>query len=48
LKRVIQRNLQDKLANLLLEGRVHDGEMLRVTAGVDGLEVASEPLAEAA
>jgi ATP-dependent Clp protease ATP-binding subunit ClpB len=48
LKRVIQRNLQDKLANLLLEGRIQDGEVLRVTAGIDGLEIASEPLAEAA
>jgi ATP-dependent Clp protease ATP-binding subunit ClpB len=39
LKRVIQRSLQDKLANLLLEGRVSDGAVLRVTAGPDGLEV---------
>src|SRR3712207_2569493 len=38
LKRVIQRSLQDKLANLLLEGRVSDGATLRVTAGPDGLE----------
>ncbi|TCZ53180.1 ATP-dependent chaperone ClpB [Roseicella aquatilis] len=48
LKRVIQRNLQDKLANLLLEGRIQDGEALRVTAGTDGLEIASEPMAQAA
>ena len=47
LKRVIQRNLQDRLANLLLEGRVADGATLRVTAGPDGLEV-RPPLAEAA
>jgi ATP-dependent Clp protease ATP-binding subunit ClpB len=40
LKRVIQRNLQDKLAGLLLEGRVKDGERLSVTASPDGLEVA--------
>ena len=39
LKRVIQRNLQDKLANLLLEGSVRDGETLHVTASADGLEV---------
>jgi ATP-dependent Clp protease ATP-binding subunit ClpB len=39
LKRVIQRSLQDKLAGLLLEGRVKDGEHLAVTAGPDGLEV---------
>ena len=39
LKRVIQRNLQDKLAGLLLEGSVKDGESLKVTASPDGLEV---------
>ena len=39
LKRVIQRNLQDKLAGLLLEGSVKDGESLTVTASPDGLEV---------
>ena len=48
LKRVIQRSLQDKLANLVLEGSLHDGEVLRVTAGQDGLEVAAAPLAQAA
>ena len=37
LKRVIQRSLQDKLANLLLEGAVSDGATLQVTAGPDGL-----------
>ena len=40
LKRVIQRSLQDRLAGLLLEGRVKDGERLAVTAGPEGLEVA--------
>jgi len=39
LKRTIQRNLQDKLAGLLLEGSVKDGESLTVTASPDGLEV---------
>ncbi|MBL6457260.1 ATP-dependent chaperone ClpB [Belnapia sp. T6] len=48
LKRVIQRNLQDQLANLLLEGRIHDGETLYVTAGTDGLIVRQQPLAAAA
>jgi ATP-dependent Clp protease ATP-binding subunit ClpB len=47
LKRVIQRSLQDRLANLLLEGSISDGAVLRVTAGPDGLEV-RPPLAEAA
>jgi len=48
LKRVIQRNLQDQLANLLLEGTIHDGETVRVTAGADGLEVRPVALKAAA
>jgi ATP-dependent Clp protease ATP-binding subunit ClpB len=47
LKRVIQRNLQDRLAGLLLEGSIKDGEVVRVTASPDGLEV-RPGLAEAA
>ncbi len=39
LKRVIQRNLQDRLAGLLLEGSIKDGDTVRVTASQDGLEV---------
>jgi len=42
LKRVIQRSLQNKLATLLLEGAVKDGETVRVTAGRSGLEIATE------
>ncbi|HPF22823.1 MAG TPA: ATP-dependent chaperone ClpB [Hyphomonas sp.] len=34
LKRVIQKELQDPLARLLLEGRIHDGETIHV--GVEG------------
>ncbi len=37
LKRVIQRALQDPLAELLLAGDVKDGDSLPITAGVDGL-----------
>jgi ATP-dependent Clp protease ATP-binding subunit ClpB len=48
LKRVIQRNLQDRLAGMLLEGLVRDGSALRVTAGRDGLEVQLAGLAQAA
>ncbi|MBR0669175.1 ATP-dependent chaperone ClpB [Roseomonas hellenica] len=47
LKRVIQRNLQDKLAELLLEGSVQDGATLRVAAGPEGLEVTPEVRAAA-
>ncbi len=39
LKRVIQRTLQDELAERLLDGSVHDGETLTVGAGVDGLVI---------
>ncbi|HMM15546.1 MAG TPA: ATP-dependent chaperone ClpB [Parvibaculum sp.] len=37
LKRVIQRNVQDPLAELLLEGRIKDGETVTVSAGVQGI-----------
>ncbi len=37
LKRVIQRSLQNQLAQLLLEGTVKDGETVRVSASRDGL-----------
>ncbi|MBZ4023621.1 ATP-dependent chaperone ClpB [Rhodobacter sp. TJ_12] len=39
LKRVIQRALQDPLAELLLAGEVKDGAEVKVTAGPDGLVV---------
>jgi ATP-dependent Clp protease ATP-binding subunit ClpB len=38
LKRVIQKELQDPLARLLLEGRIHDGET--ITIGVEGDQLA--------
>ena len=37
LKRVIQRSLQNPLASKLLDGSVHEGETVQVTAGLDGL-----------
>jgi ATP-dependent Clp protease ATP-binding subunit ClpB len=48
LKRVIQRSLQDPLALMLLEGRLADGEPVRVDAGEDGLVIQSAPIAVAA
>ncbi|GGE59628.1 ATP-dependent chaperone ClpB [Actibacterium pelagium] len=39
LKRVIQRHLQDPLAEMLLAGDVKDGETIPVSAGADGLIV---------
>jgi ATP-dependent Clp protease ATP-binding subunit ClpB len=47
LKRVIQRSLQNELATLLLDGSLHEGETVHVTAGPDGLVIAGR-LAEAA
>ena len=39
LKRVIQRSLQNPLASLLLEGGVHEGEVVHVSAGMEGLTI---------
>jgi ATP-dependent Clp protease ATP-binding subunit ClpB len=39
LKRVIQRRLQDPLAQLLLEGKISDGDKVNVDAGKRGLTV---------
>ena len=47
LKRVIQRSLQNPLASLLLEGSLHDGETIGVSADERGL-VLNGRLAEAA
>ncbi len=37
LKRVIQKYVQDPLAEQVLEGKIHDGETVKITAGKDGL-----------
>ena len=47
LKRVIQRSLQNPLAGLLLEGAIHDGDTVHVSAGPDGLLI-NDQVAEAA
>ncbi len=39
LKRVIQRSLQNELAELLLAGDVGDGDAIQVSAGADGLMI---------
>jgi len=39
LKRVIQRNLQDPLATLILEGEISDGDVVKVSAGKRGLVI---------
>jgi len=43
LKRVIQRNLQDRLAELILSGNVLDGATLAVSAGPEGLLIDGQP-----
>ena len=40
LKRVIQRSLQNPLAERIIEGSLGDGETVRVSAGPDGLVIA--------
>ncbi len=47
LKRTLQKSLQDPLARLILEGRVRDGDRVRVDAGESGLLIngAAVPLA---
>ncbi|HJR23731.1 MAG TPA: ATP-dependent chaperone ClpB [Dongiaceae bacterium] len=48
LKRVIQRELQNPLASLLLEGRFKPGDTIRVSADKDGLTIDGKKLFEAA
>ncbi len=43
LKRVIQKELQDPLARLLLEGRIHDGEEIKVDVEGDSLAINGVP-----
>ncbi|MFZ3235148.1 MAG: ATP-dependent chaperone ClpB [Stellaceae bacterium] len=48
LKRVIQRELQNPLAQAILEGRIPDGSMVDVSAGDGGLVIEETARAEAA
>jgi len=48
LKRVIQTELQNPLASLYLEGKVADGDTVKISAGKDGLTFNGEAAAEAA
>ncbi len=48
LKRVIQRELQNPLAQAILEGRIPDGSTVRVTASDKGLVIEEDARAEAA
>jgi len=48
LKRVIQKRLQNPLATLILEGRINDGDAVKVTADESGLVINGETIAAAA
>ncbi|MFN7112990.1 MAG: ATP-dependent chaperone ClpB [Alphaproteobacteria bacterium] len=48
LKRVIQKDLQNPLANLLIEGKVSDGGSITVTSDTGGLVIATGAAAEKA
>jgi len=48
LKRVIQRELQNPLAEQILQGRIRDGETVKVGAGESGLVIGTAPVASAA
>jgi len=45
LKRVIQRRLQDPLAQLILEGKIADGSKVRVGTGKSGLSINGQEFA---
>jgi ATP-dependent Clp protease ATP-binding subunit ClpB len=48
LKRVIQKALQDPLAELILSGKVKDGDAVKVSAGKNGITFNGEAVKEAA
>jgi ATP-dependent Clp protease ATP-binding subunit ClpB len=48
LKRVIQKSIQDPLAELLLSGKIKDGETVAISAGKQGLKFNGETVAVAA
>jgi ATP-dependent Clp protease ATP-binding subunit ClpB len=39
LKRVIQKHVQDPLAELILSGKIHDGDTVAIDAGPEGLRI---------
>jgi ATP-dependent Clp protease ATP-binding subunit ClpB len=47
LKRVIQRELQNPLASLILEGKIGDGDKVSVSGGAEGLTINGEMVAAA-
>jgi ATP-dependent Clp protease ATP-binding subunit ClpB len=43
LKRVIQRELQNPLAEQILNGMISDGSVVKVSAGAEGLVIGGQP-----
>jgi ATP-dependent Clp protease ATP-binding subunit ClpB len=43
LRRLMQHQIDDKLANLLLAGTIHDGSLVRVDVAQDGVALIVEP-----
>jgi ATP-dependent Clp protease ATP-binding subunit ClpB len=43
LRRLMQQQIDDKLANLLLSGTIHDGSLVRVDVAQDGVALIVEP-----
>jgi ATP-dependent Clp protease ATP-binding subunit ClpB len=48
LKRVIQKNVQDSLAEEILAGEIHDGEQVRIETGGAGIVIRARPAGEEA
>jgi ATP-dependent Clp protease ATP-binding subunit ClpB len=48
LKRVIQKSVQDPLAEMILAGRIKDGEKVVISAGKQGLKFNGQAIAAAA
>jgi ATP-dependent Clp protease ATP-binding subunit ClpB len=48
LKRAIQKQLQDPLAELILSGKIKDGDNVKVSAGKSGLTFNGQAVKEAA
>ena len=48
LKRVIQKYVQDPLAELILQGKIHEGDTVKITAGPDGLIINGQAVKHAA
>jgi ATP-dependent Clp protease ATP-binding subunit ClpB len=48
LKRVIQKYVQDPLAELILQGKIKEGDTVKITAGKDGLIINGQAVKQAA